>query len=149
MVVDGGRGLGAWLDSNDWWLRVGLDNNDWWLGGWARRRVGVLGSGLDGAGAGQRDGLSYLSMNTNPFQLKICSIFKGNFLVKIASLSDALSLSYQTIIEPGFTFMAANFDGILGLGFQEILVGNVVQVNLSISTSKHAVKLQLNIQSML
>ncbi|KAK9935994.1 hypothetical protein M0R45_012861 [Rubus argutus] len=45
----------------------------------------------------------------------------GNIFVKDQELIEATS-------EPGLTFLAAKFDGLLGLGFQEISVGNAVPV---------------------
>lgn len=45
----------------------------------------------------------------------------GNLVVKDQEFIEATS-------EPGVTFLAAKFDGILGLGFQEISVGNAVPV---------------------
>ncbi|KAL0444008.1 UNVERIFIED_CONTAM: Aspartic proteinase A1 [Sesamum latifolium] len=45
----------------------------------------------------------------------------GNLVVKDQDFIEATK-------EPGITFLAAKFDGILGLGFQEISVGNAVPV---------------------
>ncbi|KAI4322522.1 hypothetical protein L6164_022208 [Bauhinia variegata] len=45
----------------------------------------------------------------------------GNLVVKSQDFIEATR-------EPGITFLAAKFDGILGLGFQEISVGNAVPV---------------------
>ncbi|KAL0399836.1 UNVERIFIED_CONTAM: Aspartic proteinase A1 [Sesamum radiatum] len=45
----------------------------------------------------------------------------GNLIVKDQDFIEATK-------EPGITFLAAKFDGILGLGFQEISVGNAVPV---------------------
>lgn len=45
----------------------------------------------------------------------------GNLIVKDQDF-------IETTREPGITFLAAKFDGILGLGFQEISVGNAVPV---------------------
>ncbi|GFP79569.1 aspartic proteinase a1 [Phtheirospermum japonicum] len=49
------------------------------------------------------------------------SIQLGSLIVKDQDFIEATK-------EPGITFLAAKFDGILGLGFQEISVGNVVPV---------------------
>ncbi|KAL5773268.1 hypothetical protein ACOSQ2_013192 [Xanthoceras sorbifolium] len=49
------------------------------------------------------------------------SVKVGDLVVKDQEFIEATS-------EPGLTFMVAKFDGILGLGFQEIAVGNAVPV---------------------
>ncbi|CAI0379451.1 unnamed protein product [Linum tenue] len=49
------------------------------------------------------------------------SVKVGNIVVKDVQFIEATK-------EPGITFLAAKFDGILGLGFQEISVGNAVPV---------------------
>lgn len=49
------------------------------------------------------------------------SVKVGDIVVKQQEFIEATS-------EPGVTFLAAKFDGILGLGFQEISVGNAVPV---------------------
>ncbi|KAF9608814.1 hypothetical protein IFM89_011852 [Coptis chinensis] len=54
----------------------------------------------------------------------------GDIVVKQQEFIEATS-------EPGVTFMAAKFDGILGLGFQEISVGKAVPVWYNMLTQGH------------
>ncbi|KAF1890797.1 hypothetical protein Lal_00043094 [Lupinus albus] len=54
--------------------------------------------------------------------------FFSNDNVKVGDVLVKNQIFIEATREPGVTFIAAKFDGILGLGFQEISVGNAVPV---------------------
>ena len=49
-------------------------------------------------------------------------------MCSLMTIATAVQEFIEATREPGITFLAAKFDGILGLGFQEISVGNAVPV---------------------
>lgn len=49
-------------------------------------------------------------------------------LTLLSVYSQSLQEFIEATSEPGLTFLVAKFDGLLGLGFQEIAVGNATPV---------------------
>ncbi|XP_020595069.1 aspartic proteinase-like, partial [Phalaenopsis equestris] len=54
--------------------------------------------------------------------------FLSEDYVSVGSLVVKEQVFIEATREPSVTFLVAKFDGILGLGFQEISIGNVVPV---------------------
>ncbi|XP_062105646.1 uncharacterized protein LOC133817208 isoform X2 [Humulus lupulus] len=96
---------------------------------------GVSGLGSTAQGLGR--GLFGFGTLRDTRAMAMERIYLGGKGKAFGENSFSLRCSISLISEPGFTFMAANFDGILGLGFQEILVGNVVQVAILTYLSVH------------